>query len=176
MIADASSLIIAAKISKLEILDKLYKIIYITEEIYNEIDEGSFLNAPDAKIIQKAKEDNKIKIIPLNKEYSELSQKLREIYGLDFGEADVIALALQEKKKEVIMDEKLGRQICKIYDIKPIGILGIFLEAYKKEVFNEKELDNIIKELLNNKFRIGADVINEFWDLAEEIKQARKLK
>ena len=62
MIIDSSSLIIFAKINKLELLEKLYGKLEITKEIYKEtVDDGILINASDAKIIkdffEKVKED-----------------------------------------------------------------------------------------------------------------------
>ena len=172
MIVDSSSLIIFAKLNKLDMLIKLYGNINITNEIYKEVViEGLAIDAPDAKIIESFSNSNKIKIIPLNAKYESFSKELRRIYSqLDVGESDAISLVLQEGKKEIIMDEKIGRQISKLYNLKPLGSLRILLNAYKKNIIQESELREIIKEMIGHKFRIGADVINEFWIIFEKIK------
>ena len=172
MITDSSLLIYLAKMNKLEILEKLYGIIYITEEIYDEtVKDGLLIDALDAKIILEAKEKGKIKITSLNKEYLELSKRLRDIYKLDFGESDAIALALQEKKKEVLIDDRSGRKVCKIYNLEPKGTLGIILESYKRDILNKQEVKETIEELIKSKFWIGAQVLNEFWNIFEKIKK-----
>ena len=174
MIIDSSSLILIAKINRLDILENIYQSVNITEEIYKEVVEsGLQIDAPDAKIIKEAEENNKIRIISLNGEYLELSKKIRDRYNLDFGESDAIALALQQKNKGIIIDEKLGRQVCKIYSLNPIGVLGIILEAYKKDIINEEELKNTLEQLIKNKFWIGARVLNEFWNIFEKIKSKK---
>ncbi len=175
MIIDASSLIIFAKINKLELLSKLFGTLIITDEIYKEtVEEGLIINAPDAKIIKKAIEDNKIKLISLNNKYSNLCKELKETFSqLDIGESEVIALALQNKEKAIIIDEKLGRKVCKLYKIKPIGTLRIILESYKKGIIKEQEVKETINELVKNDFRIGADVMNEFWIIFDRIKKKR---
>ena len=61
-----------------------------------------------------------------------------------------------------MIDERIGRNIAKLYDLKPIGSLRILLEAYKKKIINEKELRSSLDEMIKNKFRIGAEIINEF--------------
>ena len=172
MITDSSLLIYLAKMNKLEILEKLYGPIYITEEIYNEtVKEGLLIDALDAKIILEAKEKGMIKIISLNKEHLELSKKLRNIYKLGYGESDAIALALQEKKKEVLIDDGGGRKVCKMYNLQPKGTLGVILESYKRNILNEQEVKEIIKELIKSKFWIGGQLINEFWNIFEKIKK-----
>lgn len=175
MIIHSSSLIIFGKINKLRILRGLYDLLYITKDIYEEtVEEGILINAPDSRIIQKAIDNKEIKVLPLDKKYTGFSKELRKTYNqLGTGEADAIALALQKKQKEIIMDERLGRQVCKLYDLKPIGTLRIVLNAYEKNIIKEKELRELIKEIIGNKFRIGADVINEFWLIFDKLKKKK---
>ncbi len=175
MIVDSSSLIIFAKINKLKILLDLYNNISITQEIYKEtVKEGEIIDSSDSKIIKEFIDSNKIKIIDLNKEYENFFRNLDKRYSqLGCGESSAIALALQEKERIIIMDERLGRKVCKLYDITPKGTLRVLLEAFKRGIINELKLKEIIKNILENKFRIGADVINEFWVLFEKIKRGR---
>ncbi|MBI2672146.1 DUF3368 domain-containing protein [Candidatus Woesearchaeota archaeon] len=174
MIVDSSSLIILAKVNILLVLTKLYKNIFITKKIYNEtVEEGLVIDAADSKIIKNFVENSKIKVLNLNKKYENFSNELKNIYSqLGDGESDAISLALQEKDN-IIMDEKIGRQVCKLYNLKPKGTLRILLEAYKNNIIKEDELREIINEIIKYKFRIGADVINEFWILFEKIKNVK---
>ncbi len=176
MIIDSSSLIIFAKLNKLDILLKLYENIDITKEIYKEtVQEGLIIEAPDSKIIKECVENKKIKIIELKKEYEDFSAKLREkYYQLGIGESESIALAIQEKERIIIMDEKIGRQVCKLYGLKPIGSLRILLNAYKNNIVSESELRDIINEMVKYKFRPGGDILNEFWVIFEKIKKKRR--
>ncbi len=175
MIADSSSLIIFAKIMKLDILIKLYNQINITLGIFNEIvEEGLKIGASDAEILKKALEENKIKILPLDKKHQKINMELKRIYyQLGSGESEAIVLALQQKEKSIIMDDKLGRQVCKFYNMKPIGTLRVLLEAYNKNILDENSLREIITEITKHKFRIGADVINEFWFIFDKLKKRK---
>ena len=177
MIIDSSSLIIIAKLNRLELLSNLYKEIILTQGIYQEtVEEGITTNAPDAKLIEKAVQNKNIRIIELSLKYSEFSGELQNTYcQLGRGEADAIALALQEKQKRIVMDEKFGRQVCKLYKIKPIGTLRVILEVYNSSIIKEQELKDIIKGMIESKFRIGADVIIEFWDMFEKLKKRKKV-
>ena len=46
-------------------------------------------------------------------------------------------------------------------------------EAYKKKIINEKELRSSLDEMIKNKFRIGAEIINEFWKVFEKLKKEK---
>ena len=175
MIADSSSLIIFAKINKLDIIIKLYGKIIITKGIYKEtVEQELVIDASDAKIIDNLVNKKKIKVLSLDEKYEKFSKELRRIYPqLGIGESDAISLSLQEKNKSVIIDESIGRNIAKLYNLKPIGSLRILLEAYKRNIIDETELNDITSEMIKNKFRIGADVINEFWNIFEKLKKKK---
>jgi len=171
MIIDSSSLIIFAKINKLDLLFKIYKDIIITKAIYNEVIEGGReINAPDYKIIKEYIDNKKITLSLLNKENEILSKSLQNKYSLGIGESEAIALALQQKDKTIIIDERLARQICRLYNLIPTGSLKILLIAFKKGILTEFEVKNSMEEMLKNKFRISGEIINKFWNIFEKIK------
>jgi len=173
MIIDSSSLIIFAKINKLNVLEMLYKSLEITKEVYKEtVEEGLVVGASDAEIIKKYVESGKIKIIPLNEKYEKISEELIKIYPqIDIGESSIISLCLQESKRGVIIDEATARKIAKLYGVRAVGSLRILLESYKKDIINENEIREIVSEIIKNKFRLGGEVINEFWNIFEKIKK-----
>ena len=177
MIADSSTLIIFAKVNRLELLEELFGKIQITKKIYNEaVEKGIEIDAYDAKIIKDFFENKKINIILLNEKYGKFSNELMRLYPqLDIGECEAISLCLQEKNKTLVMDEHEGRTVAKMYKIRPIGSLKILLELYKKNILIEQELNNILDEMLRNKFRLSGEVINEFWNIFEKIKGRKKI-
>lgn len=174
MITDSSSLIIFAKINKLDLLSKLYKPLIITKGIYNEtVEKGKEINAPDSKIIQEFIDNKKIILGLLNEKYKDLSKNLKDKYSLGLGESEAIALALQQKDKTLMIDEKIARQICKLHGLKPMGSLRVLLIAFKKDMLTEFDVKNSLEQMLKNKFRISGDIVNEFWEMFEKIKKKK---
>ncbi len=173
MITDSSTLIIFAKINELDLLIDMYKEIYITEGIYKEVvEQGSTINAPDANILKNFIDNKKIKILKLNSNCDSLSKKLKEIYpSLGVGESEAISLSLQEKNEIILIDETFGRKIAKLYNLKPIGSLRVLIEAYRKKVLDENNVEVIINKMLMNNFYLSVEVLNEFWDIFEKIKK-----
>ena len=80
---------------------------------------------------------------------------------------------MQKGDKSIVIDEHSGRVIAKLYKLKPVGSLRVLIESYKKNIINETELKDTIGEMIKNKFRIGADVITEFWKIFEKLKRKR---
>ncbi len=174
MITDSSVLIIFARVNKLNLLFDLYERICITQGIYKEaIEDGLSINAPDAEILNNFLKDKKIEVYALDKKHEEISKNLREIYSnIGIGESEAIALALQKKDK-LILDESAARKIARLYNLNPIGSLRVLLDAFKKNIIDEKEIKAIINEMIKNKFRLGAEVITEFWTIFNKLKKKK---
>jgi len=171
VIINASPLIIFGKLNRLDILKKLYKNIRISDEVYQEVViKGIEKNLKDALIIKESINNHEIDIIKLNKEFSPIAQKIEVIYDIDKGEAETIALALQLKEKEVIIDEASAREAVKSINIQPIGSLRVLLLAYKSKFISKAEIKEILNEMENSKYRLSPKVLIEFWEILERMK------
>lgn len=174
MIINSSPLIIFGKLNKIDLLKKVFEDLVISEAVYKEVvEKGKLKNFPEAFIIEEAIK-NKIIII---KKLSEINRNkaisLLNFYkSIDYGEAETIALALQEKQTEVLIDERAARKVASLYNLKPRGSLRVLLLAFIKKIINEEEIKKIITEMTKEKFRIGADVISEFWSIFDKIKKS----
>ena len=172
MIINASPLILFGKINRLDILKDIYKTIEITGSVYDEVVvKGIEKNYVDAYIIKDSVEDNSIKILTLNDKSIEIAKKLQVIYSIDIGESDTIALAFQLGRKEIIIDEISARESAKSLGIKPIGSLRVLLIAYKNDLISRKEVDELLTQMINSKYRLSPNVLNEFWNLFEKMKR-----
>jgi predicted nucleic acid-binding protein len=175
MISNSSPLIAFGKVNRLELLLKMFGKIEITESVYDEVvKKGKEFNKSEAFLIEEYIQKGHIKIMKLIGEYERKSSFLIESnLALDKGECDTLALALQEKKKNVLMDEKIARKVARLYEISPIGVLGILLLCYRKNFVSEKEIREIVEKLVMGDFRFGAEVIHEFWRMLERVKGRR---
>ncbi len=66
---------------------------------------------------------------------------------LDLGEAESIALALEQQARYLIIDEYKGRKIADAYGIKIVGILGLLIQAKQKGVITsiKPNIDKLIQ-------------------------------
>jgi len=173
MISNSSPLIIFGKLNKIDMLNKIFGQIEIAESVYAEVvKKGIELNKSEAFLIEDYIKKGIIKIKKINETSQKKSYFLRESYPkLHQGESDTIALVLQEKEKNVLIDEKIARKAAELYDISAIGVLGVLFLAYRKKLASEKEIREIIEKLILENFRVGAEVINEFWKMFEILKR-----
>ena len=81
-------------------------------------------------------------------------------HGLDAGEAEAIALALERKASLLLVDERLGRSAARKLGLEITGLLGVLAEAKKKGLIEKVKpiLDSLISEA---RFWASSDLYNE---------------
>ena len=172
MIINASPLIILAKINKLEILKKTYGGIEIASSVYQEVVvNGLRIYSRDALIAKEQIDSRNIDVLDLRPEFAEKAKKIESIYGIDIGEAETIALALQLNNKEIVIDEIDAREAAKAFGIKPIGTLRVLLTAYKNSLISKTEIKRLVIEMENSKYRLSPKVLIEFWNLFKNVRK-----
>ncbi len=114
---------IVAALGDLEILRSLYKHVFVTNEVSQEILAGG-REGFAVEVFEKAAWLKKLPT-PL-----EISPYLKN--SLDRGEASVIQLALNQKIQTVCIDETVGRRIAKLSGLTVTGSIGILLRAKKE--------------------------------------------
>jgi predicted nucleic acid-binding protein len=149
IISNTSCLIILDNIDRLDILQKLYQTIYLTEEVAGEY--GKSL-------------ENWMTIIPVNdKNYLRILN-----ISVDLGEASTIALSLQMTEDNImILDDLKARKLAKQLQLKFTGLLGILLKAKQQKIINS--VSEIIEQLSNVNFRISEKLEKEVLKLANEL-------
>lgn len=178
MIINASPLIIFGKLNKIDLLKKVLKKIVIAPQVYEEVVvRGLEIHASEASIIAEYIERGEIII----KEVSTLGQKkamsLQKTYKLiDSGEAETIALALEEHESEILLDDLAARMIAKLHNLIPRGSLWVLLSAFEREIITEEEIKILLSSMVSFKFRISASVVAEFLSGIERIKMRHNKK
>ncbi len=149
IISNTSCLIILDNIDRLDILQKLYQRIYLTEEVTQEY--GKPL-------------ENWMTVIAVNdKNYLRLLNT-----SVDLGEASTIALSLQMTDDNVmILDDLKARKLAKQLQLKFTGLLGILLKAKQQNIINS--VSEIIEQLRSINFRISEKLEKEVLKLANEL-------
>lgn len=172
MILNATPLIIFGKIDKLDLLENVFGRIVICSEVYTEVvQKGIEINAPDAYLVRELIDASRIEVKELSQKGKKVYEKIKRIYKqLDKGEAETIALVLQEGEKEVLMDEDIGRKIARLHGIKPRGSLSVLILGYQNDLLNEEQVKETLRLMMHANFRVSAEVIARFWELFERIK------
>lgn len=157
IVSNASPLIFLAKIEKLDLLNK-YKVM-IPKQVYEEINKGAKIGKEDAEKIKTLVEKNIVKVEDLD------IIKEIEKHNLGQGEKAAISLAINKKIDTVLLDERKARRIAKFYKLKPKGTIGILINAWKNNQITKKELNESIKKLVEEGYRINEELIIKIFNL-----------
>lgn len=136
IVFDASTLIL---IAKAELLDLFLAHVSVPVAIPSEVEReccGS-TKALDALIIQRALDDSRVKTVAVKNR--RLVAKLQADFSLGRGEAEAIALALNEKAQLLGIDDKNGINACKLLGIAFTTAVGILIRSREKGLLEERE-------------------------------------
>lgn len=101
--------------------------------------------------------------------------KVRQIAKLfpeiDFGEASVIALAIERQSESVLIDDSEARIAAEYFELSVYGTLYVMLEAYKRKIFKSKvEVRSIVDNMLKRGFYLSTEVYARFLFLLDKIR------
>ncbi|MEK6951073.1 MAG: hypothetical protein AABX13_05110 [Nanoarchaeota archaeon] len=143
VVLDSSSLILLAKTGLLDLfLAQLKESPVIPSAVYEEGVKAK--RADDAFLIKERVKDERILIHQLSDHI--LSNKLKHDFNLGLGEAEAIALCLQNKAV-LITDDKKAISTCKILGIEFVTVPNIVVELYRRKIIQKQEAEVVVKKL-----------------------------
>jgi predicted nucleic acid-binding protein len=136
IVFDASTLIL---IAKADLLDLFLTSINVPVAIPGEVEKEccSSKKSLDAIIIQKALDESRIEVFTLRNR--RLVAKLQKDFSLGRGEAEAIALALDEKAQIVGIDDKNGIDACKVLGIAFTTAVGVLIRGREKGLLEKPD-------------------------------------
>jgi hypothetical protein len=138
IVSDTSVITNLKQIGYLEILEKLFKRVIVPQKVSEEL---LRIEGRD----QLFEENNWLEVREtLNKP---LYEKL--LKRVDPGEAESIALALENKADLLLIDERKGRKVAEEYGLTITGLVGILIDAKSKNYVNDIKpiLDKLIYDI-----------------------------
>lgn len=129
VVSNTSPLINLAMIGELDLLRKLYDVIYIPQAVFDEI----VIKGEGQIGAKEIKNSEWIKVLPVQNRLLVKSLFLQ----LDIGESEAIVLAIERGANLVLLDEKRGRNIASEFNLRPFGLLGVLVQAKKSGLILE---------------------------------------
>lgn len=156
VIVDTTLIISLSLLRQLHLLQVLYGEVLIPLAVRAEVLAGGI--RAGAAELQTA---TYIRTVPLKD-----PQRAMLLSDLDRGEAEVIALGLEQQADLLIIDEQLGRRHAQRLGLPITGILGVLLKA--KQLGHLPEVKPLILQLHQNGIRLGEVLIERVLKLAGE--------
>lgn len=107
--------------------------IYICEEVKKELKEKRIKST--------------IKTLNLKGKFKDVSDILVNKFFLDLGEAQSIALALQERVNYFLTDDLEARTVANAHGLEAHGTVGIILRAFREKIINKEIALNKVNDL-----------------------------
>ncbi|MEK6581697.1 MAG: DUF3368 domain-containing protein [Nitrospirota bacterium] len=156
VVSNSTVLIGLARINKLELLNKLFSIVYIPDAVFNELTQAKKTGVSDIKnasyLERKSPKDKKEVAFLLG--------------NLDIGEAEVLVLSKELNADLVLVDEEKARKVVVIAGFEVMGLMGVLLMAKRYGLL--RSIKPLIEELKKKKFRVSEDIIAEILKSAGE--------
>jgi uncharacterized protein len=137
IICNATPLINFAAINRLDILQTTLGPIIIPQAVYNET---TVIGFPGSDPIPKAVTSGWLQVRKVSAVGNNIALEL------DDGEREAIALALEMKTQQILLDEQEARQVAQKLGLRVMGTLGILLLAKHKQIVPKVQplLDDMI--------------------------------
>jgi predicted nucleic acid-binding protein len=159
VVSDTSPLGSLALIDHLWLLKNIYGTVIIPKVVANE------LNAAQDTRIQNILNLEWIQIQSLGD--PTIAENLRQSKNLDLGEAYAIALAVQLKADELLIDERIGRREAQHYGLSVIGLLGVLVIAKQRNLIFK--VQPVMNALINQAgFRVSVQLYDRILSLSRE--------
>ena len=135
IVLDSSTMILVAKIDMLEIfISNVHSRVLIPERVKSEVYSGK---REDTLLITKLIEDKKIHVLRVKN--SKLIRKLMEDFDIEAGEAEALALAVQENAAVIATDDRNAIRACKILKKEFTTAIAVLIRALEKRLIDKDE-------------------------------------
>ena len=170
VVADASPLIVLAKLQRLWLLNDLYGAVLICPAVKREtLDAGRAVHARGVEQIETALEDGWLRPARLTADERDMVQRLAGRARLGPGESESIAVA-NARRLRLIIDDKEARSVAAAARVEHLGTAGTLLEAHLRKRLDFEELEAALRDL-SHVLWLSSAVVVEVLRLAREAKR-----
>jgi predicted nucleic acid-binding protein len=155
LIADASALVALSACDSLALLDGLFGQVWVPEVVFNEV---AIADKPQAARLRSYLQD-KVRAVDMQ------HFVFLDAFA-DAGETAAMLLFKEMAADYLLIDDKRGRKVAKINQIRIIGSLGVLLQAKRSGLI--PEVAPLLREISASPVFISAELLQTVLDLAGE--------
>ena len=157
VISNTSPLFYLHRLRRLDLLQKLYQRVRVPEAVVEELKAGRSQGEDTPDIADY----NWIEVHSVR-----VPELVRLVTDLGAGEAQVLALALEEPGSLVILDDHLAREVAKLQNLRITGTVGVLLKA--KQAGHISAVAPLLERLIQLDFRLSNAVKTRILQSAQE--------
>jgi len=159
VVADAGPLIAFGRLRRIDVLAHVFERIVVPRAVFEETQFHPDL--PDAEAIVSARDSGLFVVENSSPDMGSLPP------DVELGEGEAVAIALAaERGHGVLIDEKLGRAVAKVLNLKVIGTVGVLLIARRRNLI--PAVKPLLEGLKTSGQRLSDELIQEALRLAGE--------
>ncbi len=155
LVADSSALIALSICDGLHFLDALYGAVLVPETVFGEVTQS---DKPEAQQLSVYLQDKTRKVDMRAYVYLDAFA--------DAGETEAMLLYKQLSADKLLIDDRRGRKVAKINNIRTIGSMGVLLSAKKAGLI--PEIAPLIGRLTGSRIHISPTLVHTVLSLAGE--------
>ena len=155
LVADASALVALSACDSLNLLEALFGEVWVPEAVFKEV---AVPNKPQAACLRHFLQ-SKVRAVDMQ------NFVFLDAFA-DAGETAAMLLYKEMAADYLLIDDKRGRKVAKINQIRTIGSLGVLLQAKRAGLI--PEVAPLLRQILASPVFIGADLLQTVLDLAGE--------
>ncbi len=114
--------------------------VVVPKAVYNEVVR---YGKPGSKELR----ESKIGVIELTEDEKVLAKRLCDLYRIEVGEAEAIAICISRDYELFLTDDRDAREVGELYDTEVHGSLGIIFRAYREAIFEYEQVKDAIHSL-----------------------------
>ena len=162
VVSDTTPIISLLKISRLDLLKKLYGSVLIPRAVFSELTSNNAYQS-EADIISQSD------FIQCCDVYNTQALTiLQAVTTLDLGESEAIILAQERQADVLLMDEAKGRKVAQQLNIPLSGALGVLIDSFDSGLLVKSEVSECLNILQQAGRRISGHLINKVRDYINE--------
>ena len=162
VISDTTPIVSLIKISRIDLLEKLFGEVCIPEAVFRELTTNTIFES-EAEVV---KNSPFLKTIPVKNRKS--LEILQAASGLDDGESEAIILADELKSDILVIDERKGRKVAQKLGITITGTIGILIQAHDEKIISTEDIKNYLEQLRNSNIRLSDSLIQEALSMLDQ--------
>jgi len=168
MISNSSTIIHLTKLTKLSLMKELYQKILIPKAVHREIFEKPKFPPSEILFIENALREGWIEVRSIKENHQSLVNSLKRVLGE--GEAEALALCIQEKEKTLLSSDRKVMHFAEDLKIEWKSTLGILLEALILNKLTLEEYTSLILKYEEVGW-VSKGVIHEYLEIGKKLKK-----